>query len=152
MQNLIYAKGQAFCLMPSSLPKCGTQNQMNCLEKCSLPHLQYRCAWEQQAGRNICPHSNQQYQWGRRLVMGVGPFQSWLKFSQSPGAGSHCCLQGAWWSAGNVLESSVFSIKALSTGACTNWLPLLAVSAVKPKILGFPVSQSLEQIHVVVAR
>lgn len=84
--------------------------------------------------------------------MGVGPFQTWFKFRQSPGAGSHGCLQGAWWSVGNALENLVFSIKALSTGAGANWLCLLVVSAEKPKILSYPVNQYFKQIHIVVAR
>lgn len=46
----------------------------------------------------------------------------------------------------------VFSLRELSTGACTNWPPLLTASAVQPKILSYAVSQSLEWIHTVVAR
>lgn len=142
------------CLMPPSLPKWETQNQTKCLEKCSLPLLQHRCAWEEQAGGNIYLHSNQQYQWDRRLLMGCGTFSELAQIKPVTilVLESHCCLQGAWWSAGNMLENSVFSIKALSTGAGTNCLPLLVVSAVKPKILSHPVSQSLEQIHIAVAR
>lgn len=86
--------------------------------------------------------------------MGVGSFQTWVTGSNSA---SHQVLEviavcRALGGQRNVLENSVFSIKALSTGAGTNWLPLLVVSAVKPKILSYPVCESLEWIHIVVAR
>lgn len=119
----------------------GSLKQNKMLGEVLFAPLQHRCVWEQQAGRSSSLSWQQSTVPVRHEIgHGCGTFWDLVLIQPVTRAGSHCCLQGAWWSAGQVLENSVFSIKALSTGAGTNWLPLLVVSAMKPKILSYPVS------------